>query len=158
MLALLIELCARWAWRGFCVSLRDKIKSTPDASAEVIEVPEWDVKIEVRSMTARTRARMLRECVDPDEGTMDFEKLYPALLVACCYDPDTAEAVFSDADLEWINDKASGPVERLAQSGMRLSGLSREAVDAGKGVSSKSPTSDTASSSPSDSGEPSTNS
>lgn len=133
----------RWRMR---MSLRDKIKSTPDSSSEVIEIPEWDVKLEVRSMTARVRARMLRDCVDPDDGTMDFEKLYPALLVACCYDPDSAEAVFGEADIEWINDKASGPVERLAQAGMRLSGLSREAVDAGKGDSSPSPTSDTSSS------------
>lgn len=140
------------------MSMRDKIRSTPDSSAEVVEIPEWDVKIEVRSMTARTRARMLRECVDPEEGTMDFELLYPALLVACSYDPETGEAVFDESDIVWINDKASGPVERLAQAGMRLSGLSREAVDAGKGGSSGNPTSDIASTSPSDSDEPSTNS
>src|SRR5882724_2995348 len=127
VLTLTLQFVAHLAWRRIYMSMREKIKSTPDSSAEVIPVPEWDVKIEVRSMTARTRARMLRECVDPDEGTMDFEKLYPALLVACSYDPETGEAVFVEADVEWLNDKASGPVERLAQAGMRLSGLSREA-------------------------------
>lgn len=158
VLALLLELIARAAWRRAFVSLREKIRSTPDSSAEVVDVPEWDVKIEVRSMTAKVRARMLRECVDPQEGTMDFEKLYPALLVACCFDPEQNEPVFVADDVGWINEKASGPVERLAQAGMRLSGLSREAVDAGKGDSSKSPTSGTSSTLPSDSGEPSTNS
>lgn len=132
VLALLLELVVRAAWRKALVSLRDKIKDAPDTVAEVIECPEWDAKVEVRTMNARTRSRMLRECIDPDTSTMDYELLYPAMLVACCFDPDTGEKVFTDGDGVWINEKASGPVERLAQAGMRLSGLTKEAVEAGK--------------------------
>lgn len=118
------------------MSIRDTIKSANDIETEIIEIPQWDqVKIEVRSMTGKARAKLLRAAVQPD-GSMDFEALYPSVLVACCHDPDTGDLVFTDEDLAWINDKSAGPVEKLAQIGMRLSGLTQEAVDEGKEPSS----------------------
>jgi len=133
-----IALVAYWvavanrAWRRKRMgSLRDKIQSTPDGAAEVMDVSEWDVKIEIRSMTARTRAKMLRQSLNAD-NELDFEILYPAVLIACCFDPEDGTAVFESGDVDWINEKASGPVERLAQAVMRLSGLTKEAVEAGK--------------------------
>ena len=86
-------------------------------------------------MSGRARARLLKQAVQAD-GTMDFETLYPSILIACCHDPDTGELVFGEEDLAWINEKSAGPVEKLAQIGMRLSGLTQEAVDEGKESSS----------------------
>lgn len=106
-----------------------------DVTSEIVHVPEWDVTVAVKSMTGRARARLLKAAAQAD-GTMDFEALYPAILIACCFDPGTDEPVFTGADANWLNDKSAGPVERLAQVGMRLSGLSKEAVDEGKGSSS----------------------
>lgn len=136
VLALLLELIARWAWRRTVVSIQDRIKAANDITSEVVEVPEWDqVKIEVRSMTGKERAKLLKRAAQPD-GSMDFEALYPSVLVACCYDPDTGEKVFDDEALVWINEKAAGPVEKLAQCGMKLSGLTQDAVNEGKDRSS----------------------
>ena len=117
-------------------SIKDRIKAANDIDTEVIEIPEWDqVKIEVRSMPGRERAQLLKRATMPD-GSMDFEGLYPSVLVACCFDPDSGDKVFDTGDYGWINEKAAGPVERLAQIGMKLSGLTQEAADEGKGSSS----------------------
>lgn len=117
------------------MSIKDQIRAINDIEVELIEVPQWGVTLEVRSMSGKSRAVLLKEAAQED-GTLDFETLYPAILVACCYDPSTGDAVFESNDREWINEKSAGPVEKLAQAGMRLSGLAKEAIDEGKEPSS----------------------
>jgi hypothetical protein len=112
-------------------AISDRIKAADDMTSETVTIPEWDVTVAVRSMTGRARARLLKAAAQPD-GTMDFETLYPAILIACCFDPESGEAVFTDADAKWLNEKSAGPVERIAQIGMRLSGLSKDEVEEGK--------------------------
>jgi hypothetical protein len=116
-------------------AISDRIKAADDLTEETVIVPEWDVTVVVKSMTGKARAMLFKRAAQPD-GTMDFEALYPAILIGCCFDPESGEPVFTDADAEWLNDKSAGPVERLAQVGMQLSGLQKDAVDAGKAVSS----------------------
>lgn len=118
------------------MSIKEQVRAALDIEHEVVDIPVWgDVKIEVRSMTGRARSRLLKDAVQ-DDGSMDFEAFYPRILIATCYDPDTGEAVFDAGDVDWLNDKAAGPVEKLARAGMRLSGLSEKAVDEGKDSSS----------------------
>lgn len=127
------------------MSIRDKVQAADDIESEVIFVSQWDVKIEVRSMTARARAMMLKQAAQED-GTLDFEGLYPAILIATSFDPDNGEKVFTDADAQWLNGKAAGPIEKLAQAGMRLSGITSDSHEDEKKDSSNTPTSDTPSS------------
>ena len=49
------------------MSLRDSIKAADDGTAELYDVPEWGVKIEVRSLTARARSILHSEWAD-DHG------------------------------------------------------------------------------------------
>lgn len=113
------------------VSMRDRIKQSSDITSETVDVPQWDVKLEVRSMKGGERARMLM-AVNTGEK-MDFEKFYPEIIIATCYDPDTGERVFEPGDTEWLNDKSSAALEKLARVGMKLSGMGEDAVDeAGK--------------------------
>ena len=116
-------------------AISDKIRAANDITSEPVHVPEWEVDMVVKSMTGAARARLLKQGTQAD-GSVDFEKLYPAILIACCYDPESGDPVFSQADAAWLNDKSAGPVERLAQAGMRLSGLSEGAHDEGKASSS----------------------
>lgn len=116
-------------------AISDKIRAAQDITSETVRVPEWDVDVTIKSMSGRARARLLKAAAQAD-GTMDFEALYPAILIACVFDPETGEPAFTDADAGWLNEKSAGPVELLAQCGMKLSGLTREAADSGKGSSS----------------------
>lgn len=115
-------------------TLRDKILNADDRQSENVEVPEWGVTVEVRGLSGADRAVFLADAITPD-GKVDFTKVWPNLLIAGVYDPDTGEPVFDRADRDAINLKSAGVTERLAKVVQRLSGLDEESVEAGKAVS-----------------------
>lgn len=113
--------------------LRDAILNAHDITSELVDVPEWGVEVEVRSMTARERSRAIMAW-RTDDDEVDLEKLYPVLLVQTVFDPDTGKRVFRDQDADGLNMKNSAALERLASVAIRLSGMDQRAVDkAGEG-------------------------
>lgn len=117
-------------------AVRQKIIEALDLTIESIDVPEWGVKLQIRGMDGLTRARMLRECLDAETNQMDFEKLYPALLIATAYDPDSGEPVFQVDDVGVINSKSGAVLEKVAGVAMKVSGMDAEAQERGKAASS----------------------
>jgi hypothetical protein len=116
-------------------SLRDRIKEAQDDRREMVEVEEWGVTVEVRSMTGKERAQTLQRYLTED-NEIDWEALYPELVIASTFDPDTGERVFSPDDGDWLNEKNAGALEHIGQVAMRLSGLDRRARErSGKGSS-----------------------
>jgi hypothetical protein len=119
-------------------SLAERILATVDMRSEIVETPEWGEvteSLEVRSMTGLERAGMLEQFMGPD-GELDVKRLYPSLLVACVFDPETGEKVFTADMSEQLNGKNAAVLERLAQAAMRLSGMTQAAADElGKGSS-----------------------
>jgi hypothetical protein len=114
-------------------SLKDRIFASQDLTNEVVDIPEWGVKLEVRSMSAGDRSRSIRNWVGED-NQVDLVRFYPAIIAASVFDPESGERVFTDADAEKLNEKSSRVIERLAQVALRLSGMTQEAVDeAGEG-------------------------
>jgi len=109
-------------------TLRERILAKDDSALEIVAVPEWDETVEVRSMTGKERSRVMKEYMV--DGELDMERLYPVLIIACTYDPDTGEQVFTPADTEALNKKNAGPLERVAQAALRVSGLAPGAVEA----------------------------
>lgn len=115
------------------MSLRDRILAADDIGKTLIEVPQWGVELEVRTMSAGKRSRMLQTCSLGD-GTVDLDKLYPMLLVATVFDPATGERVFSEDDMELLQEKSAGAIEFVALQAMQMSGMTAKAVDEeGKG-------------------------
>lgn len=114
------------------MGLRDKILNADDLTTELVDVPEWDVKLEVRSPSAKVRARMVSQAMKKDEdgeSTLDLESIYPLMIVHCCFDPDTGEQVFTTDDIDAINAKSSAAVEPVAKACLRVSGLSNDTED-----------------------------
>lgn len=120
-------------------ALRDTILAAADTESEVVDVPEWGVKLEMRSPSARERTRMLKAAMIEGETTPDLEKFGPALIVATAFDPDTGEQVFTVDDIVALGDKSAQVVERLSTVSMRLAGMRADAVDEGKDDSSTTP-------------------
>lgn len=118
-------------------SLREKILNADDRRSEQVDVPEWGVTVEVRGLSGADRAAFLADAVT-DEGKVDFTRVWPSLLIAGVYDPESGEPVFQAADRDAINAKSAGVTERLAKIVQRLSGLDEDAVAQGKGGSGKS--------------------
>lgn len=110
--------------------LRKKILASKDVREEVIDCPEWDAKVLVKSMTADARARMTEHLYrgrEDDAERLTWADMYPQIVVACSYDPDSGERIFTPDDANELAEKSAGPVERIALAGMRLSGLSQDA-------------------------------
>ena len=125
------------------MSIIDKIKAADDLHRETMHVPEWDVSIELRSMTGRQRQIWQNHVVDEDALPGDQNIwLTGHLLTSCCFDPETGDTVFKEADMEWLlTDKSFAVVDRIATKALKISAANKDAVDeAGKGFSD-SPTS-----------------
>lgn len=132
------------------MSLKNKIRSAKDIEHQLIDVPEWDVTIEIRSMTVRQRAAFLAANQDNSEdGPKRIEAVYGQILVTCCIDPETGDPVFDEDDLAWLMTEKSGSViDKLVTQCLEASGLKEKAVDEAGKSSSGSPT---------DTGEPTAN-
>jgi len=111
--------------------LRDKILAAEDIKSEQVYIKEWDVTLEVRGLTGRQRGLYLQDVIDA-KGKMDFQKMYPMLVVMSTFDPETKEPVFLAGDMDAIAGKSGAALEQLAQVAQRLSGLNPEAIGEAK--------------------------
>lgn len=106
------------------MSLREKLLSqTATLQSETVDVPEWDATIGVRSMTAGAQARLA--------GATGGQALFRAI-IECCFDPETGEQLFQDADTAWLEAQDGKAIGRLGEACMRVSGADETAVDSGK--------------------------
>lgn len=110
---------------------RDKIKAAVDTVVETVEVKEWDVTVEVRSMSARERMVLLKEAKALD-GKVDAQILYPQIVIATAHDPETHERLFAAEDEEWLMEKSPSALDTLAIAGLRVSRLTEESAESGK--------------------------
>lgn len=117
--------------------LKDQIKEKSDIDKKTITIEQWDdIAIEVRSLSARKRLNILRKVFEPNSGQVDVEKMWPELLLSCCYDPETGEQLFEEKDLEWLMEKSHEAIELIVSAAMELSGLKTDSVkDAEKNLS-----------------------
>ena len=115
------------------MSLRDRIFAADDIGKEIISVPQWNLDVEVRTMSAVKRSQMLAKATLPDGG-IDLDKLYPMLIIATVFDPETGASVFDPEDMAMLQEKSAAAIEFLAQKAMKMSGMVTNAVDdEGKG-------------------------
>jgi len=107
------------------LSLRDRIALADDIDSEMVDVEAWDVTVQVRGMTGQARAVFMATFAT-DDGGMDYEAMYPSLLISTVFDPETGQPAFTAADAGMLNSKSGSTLEKLAQVAMRLSGLGRQ--------------------------------
>jgi hypothetical protein len=108
------------------MNLREKILNMSDVKKELVEIEEWECKVEVRSLSGKERAKISSSAVDGN-GKVDMENMYPTILIASCFDPETGEKLFTEGDRDILNTKNASALEKIAVVAMRLSGLSQSA-------------------------------
>ncbi len=114
------------------MSIREQILNADDIETELVEVPAWGVTVEIRSMDGRSRTRLLKSASDND-GVIDMERMYPEMVILCSFDPESGERIFTADDVDALLSKSAAPLELLATSAMRVSGMTGDAVEvAGK--------------------------
>ncbi|ALY09591.1 hypothetical protein SALGADO_66 [Arthrobacter phage Salgado] len=126
---------------GARLSIRDRAVAARPYSTELVEVPEWDATVEVRSLPLGERNEMMAEVVDEETGKGDFKAMFPALVIRAVFDPETGERVFAPDDAATINGFDAGVIDRVAEVALKLSGLADKAKDNAAGKSSKTETS-----------------
>jgi hypothetical protein len=109
------------------MSLKEAIFSSDDITKELVEIPEWGVTVEVRSMTANERAKLGEGAAKGDKT--DVGAMYALTVIATVYDPTTGLPVFTAQDKEAILSKNGAVIERLATKALGSSGLGEKAVD-----------------------------
>lgn len=109
------------------MSLRDRIIAADDIGKRLVHVPEWNVDVEVRTLSTGMRSRMLQSATTGDGG-VDISRLYPMLVIATAFDPETGTPIFDDSpeDFELIQNKSAKAVEVVAKVAMEMSGMSVE--------------------------------
>lgn len=110
------------------MSIRDQILSAQDIPSEMVEVPEWGVKVEVRGMTGAERTRIMDLAID-NKGGVNLQFVYPEIVIATSFDSVSGEQIFKPADRGALLAKAATALDRLAAVGMRLSGFTQESAD-----------------------------
>lgn len=120
------------------MSLRDKILQATDIATEMVEIPEWNVVVEVRGMSGADRARIFE--VVTENGEIKAGSLYAETVIATSYDPETGAHIFNPDDVTALMQKSAQAIDRLAKVGLRLSGMEGEGSQdaAGKSVSEES--------------------
>lgn len=117
------------------MDLRSKILGTADTPIEPIEVPEWQVTIGVKSMSAASRATVMELAQGSSDGldAATVQAMWGKTLVSCLVDPATGEPIFTGDDMEALMEKSAAVIERLWQHCFVNSGMNEDDVDeAGK--------------------------
>jgi len=128
------------------MNLRDKILAADDIPSETVTIPEWDVELLVKGMSAGDRLTLMQNAFDQATQQVNLAIVYPDVVVACACDPKTGEPVFTDADKPELMKKASAAIERLATVGLQLSGIGKDEQDAAGKDSSSIPSDDSSTS------------
>jgi hypothetical protein len=123
------------------VSIRDLILAAQDIPSESVDVPEWGVKVEVRGMTGAERTRIMDKAVG-QTGDVNLQFVYPEIVIATSFDPESGEQIFSPNDRDALLAKSANALDRLASVGMRLSGFTQESADVAGKDSSATATAD----------------
>lgn len=131
-------------------SLAQQILDANDVEVKPCAVPEWGVEFELRSPTGEERAALVATFIDVEETQRtgsakmrDLKRMYPSLIIACSYSPDTGERIFPNMDettLAALNRKNGAVLERVALECLPLVGLTPDAVEEKKEGSSTAPT------------------
>lgn len=128
------------------MNLRDKILAANDIPSQTVTIPEWDVELVVKGMSAGDRITLMQNAYDQETGQVNMAAVYPDVVVACLMDPDTNEPVFSEQDKSLLMSKSSAAIEQIASIGLQLSGIGQDAQDAAGKGSSPIPNDDSSSS------------
>ena len=105
--------------------LRDRILQADDIGSEIVEIPAWNVKVEVRSLTAGEQMELLKKCRKPD-GELNNDSLPIETLLTVCYDPETGEKLFDPADRDALRNKSASAYGLLLQAANRAAGFTTE--------------------------------
>ena len=102
-------------------ALRDKVMASDDIKFDEVFVPEWDVTLPVKTLSASEMKKVMKYQDD------SIRMMILAVLYGC--KTKEGEAVFDEKDLaQFEANKAFGPITKVATKVLELSGFDEETV------------------------------
>lgn len=110
---------------------RDDILGADDLARELVAVPEWGGEVNVRCLTGAERDRFEAEMLadEEDDQRKRFFNLRARLVVLAVCDEHNLP-LFMLNDVEALGRKSAKVLDRLFSVAQRLSGMTREDVEA----------------------------
>jgi hypothetical protein len=132
--------------------IRAAIKAAKPYSSTEVDVPEWGIRVQIRSMTLGARNAMTERTMERNDeneraglpkGTGNLKAMYSEVLAGSVYGLDGIQ-VFTADDAEWIQSLDAPIIDKLAKPALILNGLQEpdKAVEAEAKKSSSTGTSD----------------
>lgn len=91
---------------------------------EVIEIPEWGVRVLCRGMNAETRIKIQVAAFDEKSKRTDYRNVFAQIIMAGCFNPTTQHKIFTESHRDLLMRQVDGgAIERLALAILRLSGM-----------------------------------
>lgn len=114
--------------------MRELIFRTDDRPEVIVPVPEWKLKILIRSMSGTERSQFLFYQANLSDKSQDYiKKLYFRIVLLCCYHPKTHKPIFQPTDQDSFMDEKNGAIiEMLAMIGQQLSHLDNSTREAAR--------------------------
>ena len=89
---------------------------------EVVEVPEWGVKVLCRALNAEVRIEIQMAAYDDKTKRTDYRRVFHTIVMAGCHNPTTGNKIFTASHRETLMRQQDGyAIERLAFAVLRLS-------------------------------------
>lgn len=109
---------------------RDQILSADDLTYKDVEVPEWGGVVRVRVMTGAERGDFEQSIITGRGKNRDinFKNLRGKLVARCLIDED-GERLFSDADIQALEEKSAAALSRVFDVCQRINGLTDSDVE-----------------------------
>lgn len=109
---------------------KEQILSAQDFKTEEVEVPEWDGKVRVKSLTAKERDRFEAGMIEgrgKDRKT-NLENLRARLVAKTVVD-EQGNLLFSEKDVDALGEKNAAAIDKVFAVAQRLSKLRPEDVE-----------------------------
>ncbi len=106
---------------------KDQILSVVDLPRETVDVPEWNGSVLVSGISAKQRQLLLSSLGDDDDAPLGENQ--KAMMAAAFIIDEDGGTMFTEEDVLVLGNKSDIALDRVISVGMRLSGMSVEAID-----------------------------
>jgi hypothetical protein len=107
--------------------------TSKEPAEELIEVPEWGVKVLCKALDAEGRIMVDTQAYNTETKRTNYSKVPHVIVMYGCYNPKTGNRVFSEGHENVLKEpRHGGAVYRLAATILRLSGMVSNDVENAK--------------------------
>jgi len=108
---------------------KDAILGVTDYQVQEVEVPEWGGKVLMRTLSGKGRDEFESNVTSKTQGNKVDVRGLKALLLSLVIVDEAGEPLFTQKDLDALNNKSSEVITRLFEVASKMNGIGEEAVE-----------------------------